>query len=169
MEIQKILFPVDLAGSSYKVVPQVSSIIDRFQAELHLLFVLESLKGYNTFSVPHPSLDIFEKEEERRAKRQLEEFAEKYFYDIPKLELVILRGGIVGQILDYIDTAGIDMVIVTSHERQGLQRAIFGNTAEEIIRRSSAPVTVINPYVERIEPRVSVHLAHVTTSPDQLS
>jgi hypothetical protein len=45
------------------------------------------------------------------------------------------------------------MVIVTSHERQGIQRAIFGNTAEEIVRISPVPVTIINPYNMEI-PRV---------------
>ncbi len=148
MKIKRILFPVDLAGSSHKIVPKVCSIADQFDAELHLLLVLESLKGYNTFSVPHSSLDLMEKEEERYARRQLEEFADKNFLDRPKVTLAVLRGDKVEQIHKYMEEAGIDMVIVTSHERQGLQRVIFGNTAEEIARHSPVPVTVINPYVE---------------------
>ncbi len=165
MEIKKILFPVDLAGSSYRTVPQVRTIADRFDAELHLLMVLESLEGYNTFPVPHTSLDLMEREEDKHARHQLEEFADKYFLDRPKVELVVLRGDTVEQILKYIDEAGIDMVIVTSHERSGLKRAIFGNTAEEITNRSPVPVTVINPYAERAKGRERrVHQEDLTLS-----
>jgi hypothetical protein len=47
----------------------------------------------------------------------------------------------------YIESAGIDMVVVTSIDRHGLDRAIFGDIAEEITRNSPVPVTTVNPYV----------------------
>ncbi len=146
MKIRKVLFPVDLAGSSYRIVPQVRSFADQFDAELHLLFVIDTMEGYSTFFVPHPSVDLMEMEAVKYAERQLEEFAEKYFEDRPKVKTVVLRGDPVEQIQKYVDSTGIDMVIVTSHERHGFQRAIFGNTAEEIARLSPVPVTIINPY-----------------------
>jgi len=149
MEIKKVLFPVDLAGSSHRIVPQVHSLADKLKAELHLLYVVEKLGGYDTFFVPHPSLDLMEQEGVKHAKRQLDEFAEKYFEDRPNLKKVVLLGDPVEQIHKYIESAGIDMVIITSHERQGIQRAIFGNTAEEITKTSPVPVTVINPFVEK--------------------
>ena len=112
MEIKKILFPIDLAGSSYRIVPQVRSIADQFDAELHLLFVVGTLERYHTFYVPHPSLDIMEKEGLKHAQRQLEEFAEKYFEDRPKVKTVVLRGDPVEQIRKYIESEGIDKVVV---------------------------------------------------------
>jgi nucleotide-binding universal stress UspA family protein len=36
---------------------------------------------------------------------------------------------------------------VASIDRHGLDRAIFGDIAEEIIRTSPVPVTTVNPYV----------------------
>lgn len=147
MEIKRVLFPVDLAGSSYRIVPRVRSLVDKFGAELHLLFVVEPMDGYNSFYIPHPSLNLMETEDVKHAARQLEEFTDKYFQDRPKVVQVVLRGDTVAEIRRYIDSAGIDMVIVTSHERQGLKRAIFGNTAEQITKISPVPVTVINPYI----------------------
>ncbi len=147
METKKVLFPVDLAGSSYRIVPQVRSIVDQFDAELHLLFVVGTLERYHTFYVPHASLDIMEKEGLKHAQRQLEEFAEKYFEDRPKVKTLVLHGNPVEQIRKYIESAGIDMVVVASVGRHGLERAIFGDIAEEIIRTSPVPVTTVNPYV----------------------
>ncbi len=152
--VKRILFPVDLAGSSHRIVPQVRSIADQFDAEVHLLSVVGTLEKYSFFYVPHPSLDLMELETLRLEGRQLDEFAEKYFADRPKVKRVVLSGDPLEQIRKYIESAAIDMVIVTSHERHGIQRAIFGNTAEEIARISPVPVTIINPYnVEKPEVR----------------
>jgi nucleotide-binding universal stress UspA family protein len=144
--VKRILFPVDLAGSSHRIVSRVLSLADQFDAELHLLFVVAPLGEYSTFYVPHPSLDLMEFENLKHAERELDEFAEKYFPDRMKLRKAVLSGDPLDQIRNYIASADIDMVIVTSHERHGLQRAIFGNTAEEIVRISPVPVTIINPY-----------------------
>jgi nucleotide-binding universal stress UspA family protein len=144
--VKRILFPVDLAGSSHRVVPRVSFFADQFGAELHLLFVVSTLGEYGSLSIPHPSLDLMELENIKRAERELDEFAEKYFTDRPNIKKVVLSGDPLEQIQKYIDSAAIDMVIVTSHERHGIPRAIFGNTAEEIVKISPVPVTIINPY-----------------------
>jgi nucleotide-binding universal stress UspA family protein len=154
--VKRILFPVDLAGSSHRIVRQVRSLADQFDAELHLLFVVGTLGQYSTFYVPHPSLDLMELEAIKHAERELDEFAEKYFEDRPRVKRVVLSGDPLEQIRKYLDSAAIDMVIVTSHERHGIQRAIFGNTAEEIVGISPVPVTIINPYdVEKpkVQPR----------------
>jgi nucleotide-binding universal stress UspA family protein len=148
MEIKRILFPVDLGGSSYKIVSQVRSIVDKFDAELHLLFVVQSFEGYQGFYLPHPSLDILEKEGLKHAQRLLEDFAEEYFQDRPKVTTMILRGNPVEQIVKYIESAGIDMVVVATLDRRGLDRAIFGNIAELIVRASPVPVTTINVHSE---------------------
>ncbi len=148
MEVRKVVFPVDLAGSSHRIASRVRSIADQFDAEIHLVYVLETLDGYNTFFVPHRSLDLMETEGNVLAKRHLEEFAEKYFEDHPKVKLVVLRGKPVEQILKYAESECIDMIVVATHDRLPLERAIFGDVAEQLARTSSVPVTVINPFIE---------------------
>ncbi|MFZ0931722.1 MAG: universal stress protein [Syntrophobacteraceae bacterium] len=148
MEVRKIVFPVDLAGSSYRIASRVGSIAGQFDAELHLVYVVEALDGYNTFFVPHRSLDLMETEGKALAKRHLEEFAEKYFEDRPKIKLAVLRGKPVEQILKYVELEKIDMIVVDTHDRLPLERAIFGDIAEQLARTSSVPVTVINPFIE---------------------
>lgn len=148
MEVRKVLFPVDLAGSSYRIASRVRSIADQFDAELHLVNVVEALEGYSTFFVPHRSLDLMETEGMALAERHLEEFAEKYFQDRPRVKRAALRGNPVEQIRKYVESEKIDMVIVATHDRFPLERAIFGNVAEQIARSSPVPVTVINPSVD---------------------
>jgi len=150
MDIRKVVFPVDLAGSSYRIAPRVRSIVDELDAELHVVIVVESFEGYNTFFVPHRSLDLMEKEGEALEKRHLEEFAEKYFQDRPGVKLAVLRGDPVEQIRRYIESEGIDMVIMATHDKFPLERAIYGDIVEQITRTSPVPVTVINPFVDKV-------------------
>ncbi|MDS0300197.1 universal stress protein [Halogeometricum sp. S1BR25-6] len=47
------------------------------------------------------------------------------------------------EILDYAEEHDIDQIVVGSHGRRGLDRAIFGSVAETVMRRGRRPVTVI--------------------------
>jgi len=148
MRIKKVVFPVDLAGSSHRIAAQVRSIVDELNAELHLVIVVESLEGYNTFFIPHRSLDLMEMEGSALPERHLKEFAEKYFEDLPNVKLAVLRGNPAEQIRKYIELKGIDMVIIATHDRLPLERVIFGDVPEQIVRTSPVPVTLINAFVE---------------------
>ena len=41
---------------------------------------------------------------------------------------------------------GIDLVIVGTHGRKGVEHTIFGSVAENVVKKSPVPVLVINPY-----------------------
>ncbi len=146
MRVKKIVFPVELAGSSYRIAPRVRSLAEKSKAELHLINVVEKFKGYDTFFIPHRSLDLMETENVALAKRDLEEFAEKYFEDFPGVKLVVLSGEPVEQIRRYIVSEGIDMVVLASYERSFFERKLFGDVAERISHTSPIPVKVINPF-----------------------
>lgn len=46
-------------------------------------------------------------------------------------------------VVDYADDHGTDIVVVGSHGRQGLSRVVLGSVAEEVVRHSPVPVTVV--------------------------
>jgi nucleotide-binding universal stress UspA family protein len=149
MEIKKIVFPVNLAGSSYRIASSVRSLVDRFNAELHIIYVMEPpFKGYNTFFIPHRSLDLDEQETVTLAERHLQEFAEKYFEGFPRVKCVAMYGDPVEQIQRYVETEDMDMVVVATHDRRPFRRAVFGDVAEKIAKTSLVPVVVINPFNE---------------------
>ena len=62
--------------------------------------------------------------------------------DVP-LTGVIRMGQPASQILRYADESDIDLVVMGSHGRTGVARALFGNVGEVVIRQSPAPVTVV--------------------------
>ncbi len=171
MEIRKILFPVDLTGFSSKIVPQVKFMARNFNAEIHLLYVVGSLEKYSTFFVPHPSLDQMEKESVQRAEGKLDEFAKEFFYGFPRITTAVMLGNPVEQIERYVESAGIDLIIMATHGRHGLERALFGSIADEVVRSTFIPVMCINVSIEEERWKVPGEVAHsriVPSEPDQL-
>ena len=144
--IKRILFPVDLSTVSPKIAPQVLSMAERLDAEIHLLLVSSTLDEFSTFYVPHPSLDTFEEEMLKSARRKLEDFQLEHLEDYSKVELIVLKGDPAEEILKYIDSAKIDFVIMGTHGRKGLDRVLFGSVAEQVVKKSLVPVMSVNPF-----------------------
>ncbi len=143
--MKKVLFPVDPAGLSFKIVPEVIATAEQWNAEIHLVYVAGTLNNYTVFYVPHPSLKTFEPELLALASRQLQEFQQEYLPDYPHVKRVVLRGTPAEEILKYIEKEQIDLVIIGTHARKGLDRVLFGSVADEVARNSTAPVMVVNP------------------------
>lgn len=47
------------------------------------------------------------------------------------------------EILDYADEHSIDQILMGSHGRDGIERAILGSVAETVVRSGRQPVTII--------------------------
>jgi nucleotide-binding universal stress UspA family protein len=145
-EINKVLFPVDLSEVSPKVSPWVLTIAKRFNAEIHLLFVARRLEYLSSVYVTQVSIENFEGELVTGAEKGIEEFAKTYFKEYPACKTRVVLGDAAEEILNYINSEGIDLVIIGTHGRKGLERIFFGSVAERVIKKSPVPVLSVNPY-----------------------
>ena len=145
-EFKKILFPVDLSESSPKLVPYVTTMAEKFGAEIHLLFVARVFAYFSGIYVPHPSINKFEDEIVEGAKKRLKEFTEEYFSDLPGTKAEVVPGDISEEILKYTGSKGIDLLILGTHGRKGLEKVVFGSVAERVAKASPVPVLLVNPY-----------------------
>jgi nucleotide-binding universal stress UspA family protein len=92
---KKILFPVDLSDVSPKIAPWVIMMGERFDTEIHLLFVVRELGQYATLSVVPGAIEEFEAKLAKGAETKIEEFAEAHLKEYPNVRTeshtVILR------------------------------------------------------------------------------
>lgn len=145
-DINRILFPVDLTESSEKMVPHVTAMVQKFAAQLHLLFVVRIFQYFTSIYVPHPSINLFESELLEGARKRMNEFHDSHFKALPDVVDEVILGDASETILTYIGDKQIDMVIMGTHGRKGLDRVIFGSVAERVIKNSPVPVLVVNPF-----------------------
>ncbi|MCG6911401.1 MAG: universal stress protein [Deltaproteobacteria bacterium] len=142
-----ILYPVDLSESSPRIVPYVKTVAAKFEATIHLLFVARIFDYFSGIYVPAASICAMEQEIVKGAERSLDEFADTHFgtYE-PGYTASVLSGDAAEMIMDYILSHVIDLVIMGTHGRKGLDKIIMGSVAERIVRSSPVPVMVVNPY-----------------------
>ncbi|HWR91169.1 MAG TPA: universal stress protein [Desulfobacterales bacterium] len=145
-DFKKILFPLDLSESSAKIVPFVKSLASRYDARVHLLFVARVFDYFTSMYVPHPSVSQFEKEVIEGAEKRLYEFADENFAAVAGTKTQVVAGDPSEEILGYIAAHGIDLVVMGTHGRKGLDKVIFGSVAERVVKSSPVPVMVVNPF-----------------------
>lgn len=143
---KQILFPVDLSDSAAKIVPYVKLMIEKFDCRLHLLFVARVFEYFTGMYVPPPSVTDFERQIVDGGQKRLYEFADEHFKDLEHTKTTVVSGDAAEGILKYIDSTRIDLIIMGTHGRKGLDKVIFGSVADRIVRSSPVPVLVVNPH-----------------------
>jgi nucleotide-binding universal stress UspA family protein len=144
MEFKKILWPTDFSKNSSKALPYVVSLGEKYQTEVHVLYVIEDLghkneKWYGEFD--QSSLDKLYNWENEKAKKRLEDICNNYLEGCPNYIKHYSKGDPASEILNLIDKEKIDMVVMPSRGRKGYFH--FGSVAEKVIKNTSVPVVVI--------------------------
>ena len=145
MEVKKILFPLDLSEASPKIVPWVRSVVEKYDAELHVLFVARIFEQYLGMGVPVTYVKDMEKSLFEQSEKLLADFIENHLKGLRCLAKV-LPGYPSETILDYAFDSKIDLIVLGTHGRKGLDRIIFGSVAEYVVKHSRVPVLTVNPY-----------------------
>ncbi|RJR21070.1 MAG: universal stress protein [Desulfobacteraceae bacterium] len=142
----KILFPIDFSRVSPVIVPWVRMMAEKFGAEIHLLFVARRMEHLSTVYVAQATLESFAAEFVKGSEAKIEEFANTHFKDMPACKTKVIMGDAAEEIIRYVESQKIDLVVMGTHGRKGLDRIMFGSVAERVIKSSPAPVLSINPY-----------------------
>ena len=148
-EIKKILFPIDFSDISPVIVPWVLTMTEKFASENHLLFVARSLEYYSGVYVSYVSIADFEQQVVKGAETTMEEFVNKHFAEYDNCKSKIVIGDPAEEILNYAENENIDMIIIGTHGRKGIEKILFGSVARQVIKMSPVPVLSINPYRKR--------------------
>ncbi len=141
----KILFPVDLSEASAKIVPYVRDMVEKYKAELHVIFVAHVSSYYASIDLPYTYMTDFETEIIKGAEKKLFDFIDTVFKDTP-CKARVISGYPAEEILQYAMEEGIDLIIMGTHGRKILERIVFGSVASHVVQKSPIPVLTINPY-----------------------
>jgi nucleotide-binding universal stress UspA family protein len=143
MEVTKVLWPTDFSSSSEKALPYVTSLTEKYQAEIHVLYVIEDIAHhegwYGDFDRTH--VEKLMEFAEKSGTKRLEQVCEKYLDGCPLYIKHIAIGDPAQEILKLIDKEKVDMVVMASHGEKGNYR--FGSVTEKVVKNSPVPVTTI--------------------------
>ncbi len=144
--VKKILYPVDFTSSSEKIVPYVKDFVKNCDAELHVIHVIRSAEDFAGFEMGAAWYAAFEKDLMDGAEKSMKRFIEEQLNDVGNVTTHVVVGDVVDEIINYIENNGIDLVIIGTHGRKGLEKVMFGSVAEGVVGNAPCPVLTINPY-----------------------
>ncbi len=142
--IDKILVMIDESEVSLRGLTQAKALAEQLGASLVLLHVLEPLPTY-TINVANY---LPEGEMERAAVeygQQLLTNASHQLGGAGNVETVlkVAKDRIWREVLAVTSDADIDLIVMGTHGREGIERAILGSVAEKIARHASVPVMLV--------------------------
>jgi nucleotide-binding universal stress UspA family protein len=146
VEVKKILFPVDFTENSKKVLPYVKQFAKTFGAHITLLHVVRGPDEFSGFELGSAWWSSFETEVMEGSRTAMERFITDNLSDCKDVDYMILMGDIVEEINKFVAEKGVDLIIMGTHGRKGLEKAVFGSVAEGVVKHAGCPVLTINPF-----------------------
>lgn len=143
--VKKILVPVDFSDNSRKIFKEAVNVAQKFGAELVCVFVVQSFEDYSGFFVPHMPIVQFQDEMQAGAEKKMGEFMDDNLPSGQAGSGKVLVGDVGEEIVGFAAKEKIDMIVMGTHGYKGLERALFGSVAEQVVKTASCPVLTINP------------------------
>ena len=145
VEIKRILYPIDFSECSYQVLPYVLYVAEKYDAEIYLLYVVDDLRQFAGMHVPHTSISNFIEEALVESEKMLDKICDEHLQSCPNFQRRLVMGDPRVEILKMVKSEKIDLVIIGSHSRRGLERIIFGSVADYVVKNASVPVLTVKP------------------------
>jgi universal stress protein A len=147
----KILVPIDFSEFTDDLVKYATEIAQKFGSDIHLIHVIPNLDyftPYESFMAAENMVTV-QKGVEAEVQRDIEDVARK-FGDAP-VTIVVRTGVSFVEIVEYVKSEHIDLVIMATHGRGGLEHIIIGSVAEKVVRKSPCPVLTIRPAKKQVK------------------
>lgn len=141
---KRILIPSDFSPHSVSALKLAVNLANTFDAELHLLHVVESLLP----AVPLDPTGLYglPPDYDERVKAAVEVEIDKVVKTVQtKVPLIrrIHTGSPLVEIVRYARKSSIDVVVMGTHGRTGLAHVVMGSVAESVLRSAPCPVMVV--------------------------
>jgi nucleotide-binding universal stress UspA family protein len=130
----QILVPTDGSGA----VEHAIDLATTYGATLHTIYVVDPNVGVDA-SVPG-TFDALEAAGETAIDEVIQQ-AEAAGVD--SIEGAVAQGAPHRAILEYVDDRDVDLVVMGTHGRTGLDRYLLGSVTEKVVRLSDAPVLTV--------------------------
>ena len=142
--IKRILCPVDLSPASEKLAAYTKEIAEKFDAEVFCMYVAPRMNRYAELYVQEEDLQKVVQSILSGSKERMKTFLAEHMQGI-KVTGKVVVGYAPEEILKSVKEEEIDLVIMGTHGRRGINLIIFGSVAEQVVKSSPVPVLTVRP------------------------
>ncbi|HVO65764.1 MAG TPA: universal stress protein [Syntrophales bacterium] len=144
-KFNNILFATDFTEFSEYAFDYALTLAKEFNAKLIILHVINQPLGLQDYYVPQISFDTIMQEVEKSAEKMMDKFCDKKLSGYDNYEKFIVSGIPDLEILNKAGAEKVDLIVIGTHGRVGVDRFLFGSTAEKVVRKAVCPVLTVRP------------------------
>ena len=133
-----ILLPTDGSEGTTAATTHAAEIASTYDATVHVLSVADSR---NRFESPTSGIapEAWDEAQRDQAEAAIDATVDALGDDVD-VHRVLREGVPHEEIVAYVDDADIDVVVMGTHGRTGLDHYLIGSVTEKVVRQSAAPV-----------------------------
>jgi nucleotide-binding universal stress UspA family protein len=146
---ERILVPTDGSDVAENAVEHALDIAEQYGAEVHALYVVDT--DSMSLTLGGEQLDRIEQGrfDEMEEVKDKADAATDYVADRARerdLEVVehVSSGRPHEKVAEYAEDNDVDLVVIGSHGRSGVRRALLGSVTERVLRETHVPVLVVD-------------------------
>ena len=156
INLKRILFATDFSDCAMQAKDTAHELCAGFGAELHLLHVIHNL----AVEVPESGMEMAfpgfleniggqRKELRQKALQSLNAEVGASWREQHGVVLDTRFGKPFVEIVRYARDKDIDLIVVGTHGRTGLEHVLLGSVAENVVRKASCPVLTAHPPMKK--------------------
>ena len=158
--LKNILFTTDFSTAADAALPFAIHIARRYGAKLHGVHV----RPFDLYAgVPPASWPVLAEEAEKAIKQNTQRLEDE-LREVPH-NVVVGQGDIWEVLAAVIQENDIDLIVLGTRGRTGIEKMLLGSVAEEIFRRASCPVMSVGPHIS-VDPAHAVEMREILYATD---
>jgi len=134
----EILFPTDGSEGADAALTHAMELADTYDATVHVLSVVDS-SYLGSSAAEATTFEALREAGEQAAAETIDRIEDRDIEAVPAIE----EGQPYATILDYAEDADIDVIVMGTHGRRGLDRFLLGSVTEKVVRASEVPVVTV--------------------------
>jgi nucleotide-binding universal stress UspA family protein len=135
----EILVPTDGSPASDAAIEHAVDLAEKYGARLHALYVVDGAAYSSLEAGAEVVVEALESEGKEATQRVVEAAGD----DGVDCVTHVTSGTAYQSIHDYVDEHDVDVVVMGTHGRQGLDRYLLGSVTERVVRTSDVPVLTV--------------------------
>ena len=143
MIFSNILVPFDLSNQSIRAFKTALDIAKKYNSKITILTCLEGDAWHHKFYDSRADNELIKKQKKASVSHisKLETLAKKA--DVSIKSQILKSTSVVKDITIYAKSRKIDLIVMGSHGRTGVDKLILGSVANGVTQKASCPVLII--------------------------